>query len=203
MIRRNTWILLAVFAGLLAVTFYLQRSGKLTGQPESTPVPTQPALFGLDTGEITALKVEKNDGKSAAFRKTESGSWEVTQPPDRQDLAQTVGGVVAEITSWKVMTELSVAPPADNIGLSNPAYQIILTTANGQEQTIKVGDLTPTGTGYYISMDGSVPLVVSKFSVDQVINLLTEEPTSTPPPLVETEAPPPARTPTAQATSTP
>jgi hypothetical protein len=77
----------------------------------------------------------------------------------------------------------------DTIGLNPAAYQIMITLDDEQQQTAFIGNLTPTGTGYYGFLEGQPEVVVEKVSIDNLLSLLTDPPilnTPTPLPLLET-----------------
>jgi hypothetical protein len=195
MIRRSTWILLGVFVVLLAGTIYLSRTGNLSVLPEETPVPTKSPVFTLDTGEITAVKVEKPGDRLVQVDRTEDSTWAVTEPPGGTVTPSAVDSAVGSLNTWTVQNELSVPPPMDAMGLAQPTYVITFTTATGQARFVNVGSLTPTSSGYYIQADGGPPVVVPKGNIDPFIDMWTQALEPTPAPMEESTPTPPAETP--------
>jgi hypothetical protein len=60
---------------------------------------------------------------------------------------------------------------------------------NGTSHKIEVGNLSPTGSGYYVRFDGEKIYVIEKSGIDAILNLLTAPPfpaTATPVPTPET-----------------
>jgi len=200
MIRRSTWILLGIFLLLLAGTIYLSRTGNLSLLPEETPVPTDSPVFSLDTGQITAIKVEKPGDRVVQIDQSAEFSWMVTLPSGGLVNPDQVNSAVSTVNTWTIQNELSVPPPMDAMGLATPAYVITFSTATGQTRFLNVGKLTPTGSGYYIQVDGGPPVVVSKTNIDPFLQLWTDalEPTPTPTlemtPSTPVETPPPTQT---------
>jgi hypothetical protein len=101
--------------------------------------------------------------------------------------------------------------PLDAIGLEEPEYTLTLTFKDGLERTAEIGVITPTESGYYVRNPAGDVVIISKFSLDTLLGLLSNPPyleTPTPSP-VPTETPtalPPtseAGTPTSAGTGTP
>jgi len=203
MIRRSTWILLGVFLLLLAGTIYLSRTGNLSVLPEETPVPTKSPVFSLDTGQITALKIEKPGSQVVQIDQSADASWMVTLPPGSPVSTEQVDTAVGTVNTWTVQNELSVPPPMDAMGLATPAYVITFTSDTGQTRFVNVGNLTPTSSGYYIQVDGGPPVVVSKTSIDPFIQLWTDAIQPTPTPSLELSPASPVETPFPTETSQP
>lgn len=184
MIRRNTWILLAVFAVLLIAAVYLQRSGGLTAGEVATPTVEQQQLL-LDVGadEISGFQIEDAQGKVVAVKRDAQGAWALTEPQAQNTDSVKVDSVVTSLASLEVLNTLESGLALDVIGLTKPTYTLQIGLANGSQHVIEIGEATPTGTGYYARMDGGAPVVVSKFAVDSAAELLTT------PPIIATETP--------------
>jgi hypothetical protein len=174
MIKRTTWVVLAVFLLTLAVVLLLQRTGKLEYTADSTPSPTAASVFGLDTGSIKQVKVESSGIDSATFTHNSDGTWTTTAPTGFNPDAAIVKEALDSISTWTVQNELQVAPPLDAVGLTNPDKLIVIQTDSGQEHTIQVGGLNPAQTGYYLLLDGGAPFLISRYSVDPVLGLLDQ-----------------------------
>lgn len=186
MIKRPTWIVLAVFIIALAAVLILQKTRKLEPSVEGTPVPTAVSVFGLDTGSITSVKIEKSGGDVAEFSRDASGAWTATAPASLQADASTIGDALGQVSTWTIQTELQVAPPLDAIGLNSPSYLLTFGMDSGQQHVIQVGSLNPAQTGYYLQLDGGAPFLVSRYSVDPVLGLLNLLHITPTPPAAET-----------------
>ena len=172
MIRRTTWIVLLVFIAALAVVLYLQRSGKLESAVSSTPNPTEAAVFGLDTGSITQLRIEIPGSDQATFTRNADGTWMSLTPEGFNPDSATVNEALGQIADWTIQNELQIAPPLEAVGLNSPSHLLVLQMDSGQEHTIQVGNLNPAQTGYYLQLDGGSPFLVSRYSIDPVLGLL-------------------------------
>ncbi|HKI53668.1 MAG TPA: DUF4340 domain-containing protein, partial [Anaerolineales bacterium] len=70
------------------------------------------------------------------------------------------------------------------VGLDSPDFTITIQFTDNVERIIKVGVLTPTENGYYVSRGDGEILIVNKSALDALIGLLTD------PPYLATETPP-------------
>jgi hypothetical protein len=106
--------------------------------------------------------------------------------------------------SLRMVAKLEKAPDLASIGLNNPVYTVSLVLLDGSLYTFKIGAATVTDSGYYVKAnDGSI-VVVDKYAIDKLINLIVEPPflqTATPSPAPATETPAPSTMP--ETTSTP
>jgi hypothetical protein len=73
-----------------------------------------------------------------------------------------------------------------DVGLDDPEYKMILKFTSGVERNIDVGVITPTGSGYYVRVDGGETIIVSNSAIDSLIGLLGNPPYA----LTETPLPP-------------
>jgi hypothetical protein len=87
-----------------------------------------------------------------------------------------------EVAIERILSRPQVAPA--DAGLSQPSYVMTVKVTGGTEEVVRIGDLTPTSSGYYASLnDGSDVLVVDKTGLDALLNLVTSPPyASTPTP---------------------
>jgi hypothetical protein len=205
MLRRSTWIVLVIFAVLVIAIIAWQRFGLKEEPVEPTAtVEATEMVFDFSNQSITRYSISSADGSLITFeREPETGAWVVVdQPPELADSTQIETGANT-LTFLTVSTKLATQPALEAMGLDKPAYVITLTLSNGEEAVLNVGDLTPTGTGYYVQADNDPAVVVSKVEIDTLINMLTTPPlgaTYTPTvTMTETTTP----TPTNTLTSTP
>lgn len=193
MIKRNTWILLAVFAALVGVAWFLQRSN-LNSKSQATPTAEPQLLFNLDANALSSLKIEDTQGKTVELNQNQDGQWKLVTPPGNVADSAQVGSTIRQFASLPVLNQLDPPPPPDATGLITPTYTITLSTTDGQQHVAKVGAVTTTGTSYYIQINTNSVDVVSKSIVDGVLDLFNNPPLATPTP--ET-------TPTSAASQTP
>jgi len=182
MIRRNTWIILAVFVILVGVAWYLQRDGGSTeAQATSTP---QPALLeGVEAGQIRELKIQDNQGQTVVLEQPSTGDWKLVEPQAEATDVAKVQSAVDQLLTLDVIDQIATPPPAEATGLGQPAYTISLQLDGGRQIVVNVGSTTPIENGYYVQIDQGQVYVVQQFGVDGVVGLLDEppiQPTPTP-----------------------
>ena len=175
MIRRNTWIILAVFVILVGVAWYLQRDGGSTeAQATSTP---QPALLeGVEAGQIRELKIQDNQGQTVVLEQPSTGDWKLVEPQAEATDVAKVQSAVDQLLTLDVIDQIATPPPAEATGLGQPAYTISLQLDGGRQIVVNVGSTTPIENGYYVQIDQGQVYVVQQFGVDGVVGLLDEPP---------------------------
>ena len=168
-------------------------------------------------GLLTSLRI--TDGQTTVkLARDPGGAWNVVLPrPGETDPARA-GAAELQVMSLRVISAVEAELQPDVIGIDRPRYIIELTFDNGTERRIEVGDVTPTGSGYYVRLDGDTIYVVSIDAIDALANLLTAPPypatatqvtptaTETPVPLTPSEtllATPSSETPAATPEATP
>ena len=172
MIRRTTWILLIIFAGLAAMIWLVPMWQERNPQPTPTAMVTPSPVF--EAGTITWMTLQGTDGKVVVVEKTAGANqWTVKQPTDLVFEPTQVQSAMTALEGMSVQTALAQQPPQEAMGLDKPAYTITLMLKDGAERIIKVGKATPTGSGYYTQVGSQPAFVVSKASLDPVLQLLT------------------------------
>ena len=167
---------MAVFLLVLAGALYWQQRAQAPGEAEPTPVPTQPLLFPVTSEEISGLRVEGSAGEAVALEREADGPWELVDPAGEGTDTAQVENRLSQLTSLRVRTSLEPAPDLSIFGLDSPDYRVILSTLGGQEYHLAIGDVTPTGDGYYVQMNENPPQVVNKNSIDTLLGMLADPP---------------------------
>jgi hypothetical protein len=208
MIKRNTWILLVLFAALVGFALF-QKYKPPTEEPDEDVTPTATVapvefLFPAEEGVVTSILIESKEGEVIGVERGEEG-WVVTIPVEANADQGPVEAAASQATALTILSRLKIDPAA--AGLESPAYTITVGFTSGKVFTAEIGDETPIGSGYYARKDGGDVLVITKDGLDALLNLLWYSPalaTDTPLP---SETPTPTQTPsettTPEATATP
>lgn len=175
MIRRTTWILLGIFLILLVVLVFLQRSGP-KGEGEATLTEAVAYLFDSQGKSIIGLRVTDGTGKAVEVQKVAGSIWTLIEPVGEQADTGRIESAIAQAESLRILATLETALELDTIGLNPAAYQITITLDDEQQQTVFVGNLTPTQSGYYAFLLGQPEVVVDKINIDGLLKLLTDPP---------------------------
>jgi hypothetical protein len=177
MVRRTTWIILVIFLGLLAFSFYWQsRNKNKDNQGEGTPSPVVQSLLDIKSDEISTLRIEDKRGGVVELMHVEGNGWILIVPKSEATDSNAVDKIVNQFVSLHEISTIDPAPPGDATGLKNPQYQIDLRIKNGRQMIVNVGVQTATGSGYYVKVDDGFVKVVDKIGLEAVTNLIYQPP---------------------------
>ncbi len=173
MIRRNTWILLAVLAALVGFSFYL-KDQKARQAAEAVPTSSSSALFSSTEGSPNDIKIEDPTGKSVEIARDSGGAWVLKAPSEAKADQGSAEAAATQVGALRSLGEVQLG--LDIIGLANPSYTITVTFTGGKTHKLEVGSVTPIQTGYYARLDGGTVQVAEKQGLDALLSLLTDPP---------------------------
>jgi len=182
MIRRSTLVVFVVFVIALAALLILQRVPNSPLNPAATPLPTSmPNLIsGWKSTDVASITQKSSDGKEKHLTRNQDGSWAYG--------AVTIEGgkieqPLSEILAARILTVMPANLSLKDMLLDVPAQVITLQSSDGRNLSVQIGSITPTQSGYYVRVDNGQVSVVSKSSLDAVLQLLDEAVLPTPTPL--------------------
>jgi hypothetical protein len=184
MVRKQTWILLAVFAVLLGATFYLQKN-PLPKAGSVTPSPTTaaPLLQGWSADDIVWMELKDGQGSAILIAQDAEGNWTLGQDGKQKVAAGVAEETRAQISAMRPVTTLPASFELDPVGLKAPARILTIRNKQGKQAEIHIGNATPTDSGYYVQVDQQAPVVLDKTTVDGTLDLFKNAlPTATPEP---------------------
>jgi hypothetical protein len=201
MVKRNTWVLLALFAVLAGFALFLKYKPasepvEADVTPSATLAPVE-FLLPTDQGDITSLLIESREGGVVGLE-LKDNVWVLTKPFDAAATQTSLQDAVSQLTSFTAISRVEVDPTV--VGLKSPVYTITVGFSSGKSVITQIGDITPTESGYYVRKEDGSILVVDKYGIESLLELFTY------PPYVETPTPsplPPTETLTPSPTSTP
>jgi len=185
MIRKGTWIVLFVFAVLLGLAFYLNKNplpSETSATPTATAVP--PLLEGWNEAEIVSIEY-KGDPGAVTLTQNPDGSWTLGPDNPRPAAIDKVESLRTSLASLQVQSILNTTDPLDAVGLAAPTRVLLVHSSAGKQSEIRIGNLSPTGSSYYVQVDNQTPVVVSKYSLDGVLSVLSPEMLAAPTPTVQ------------------
>lgn len=191
MLRRSTLTTLFIFVLLAIGVLIWHQYGRKDESVEPTPTTKVARLvFDLGLRRITSFTIQDSEDKLITFEKdSDTGAWTITDMAEEFADSAQIDTIASNFANLVVDTELTTQPALDAMGLEKPSHFITLGLDNGEKVTLFIGDLIPTGSGYYARVDDELPFVVLKSDIDNILYLLNT------PPLVATN--------TATATVTP
>ena len=189
MIRRSTVVYIVILLAL-AGTYYLKNREQPAADISVTPEASEAAayLFTADEGVPTSIHIQSKSGESVEVRRDADNAWVLILPIEAKAEQGASEAAASQVTTMRVLDSI---PQVDLeiVGLKVPEYLLSVKFNNGVERTVNIGVVTPTESGYYAQdASGGDVLIVSKSSVDSLLNLLTS------PPYLETLTPSPIPT---------
>ncbi len=189
MIRRSTWIALAVFALALAGTIWYARSGG-TSPPSADVTPTAAPLWTFAAQDIASLKVEDLEaGDLMEAHRDSSSGWALDEPKGLADVGRLE---IAADTLANLVPSDSV-PGADlaAFGLDHPTDRITVTRRDGTQDQLLVGQTSPTGDVVYVKLPSSDAVYfLSSYTLANITGLAGDPPLATPTPEATQTLPP-------------
>lgn len=174
MIKRSTWILVAVFVVILALAVYFPRSPWAQTGEEPTATP-QPRLLADWTSErVHGIEITFNREEPYRLEFTADKRWHAVNADDL--ISQ--GKVEELLTSLMSLSVLRTLDPNTSLlatALDPGLYRITLNDAAGVKTTIVIGQVTATESGYYIQVDNGAPMIVTKHTIDSLLETLHPE----------------------------
>ena len=190
MIRRNTWILFAIFlAALGGAIWYSQRDASV--DPDTGLPPTVEPLWFLPETDIEALVITdlETDERIRARRDPEVG-WRLVEPEAEMANVARIERAVTSLQLIEPVQRLEAEELAP-YGLDEPRYRIRLSLRDGTNRALQIGSQAPTGDVYYARLGETKEVLLLRNSTIQTsIDLLEVPPVVTPTPdVTATSAP--------------
>ena len=175
MVKRSTWIVLAILA--LAVGVYFLLKNQPLKAKTISPTPTGGSyLITKADGVLQSLYISDNKGNTFKMQRDLSKSWVITAPTSGAADQGLASAAETQVGALSIITILNSPPALSAVGLAVPVHTMELGFVSGTSHKIEIGDLTPTGSGYYVRFDGGKIYVIEKSGLDAVLNLLTAPP---------------------------
>jgi hypothetical protein len=176
MIKRPTFILLVLLA-LVVIAYFVIKGKGLTPSASFTPSATGNSyLITPSDGTLQVLRISNANNNIFQMQRDTGGTWVVTQPSSGPADQALAGAAETQVGALLIVTSLDNSLNLSDAGLSTPADTIELTFSNNLKHVVHIGNLTPTGSGYYVQYDGGNLFVVSQAGIDALLKLLTAPP---------------------------
>lgn len=179
MIRRNTWIALALFVVVLGAAVWWTKSGG-NQTPTETPTATPELVWGVNSEDIVALQIESTEDETKVrARRDAAAGWVLEDPSAPYADTGRLEQAAATLASMRPASTLPSANLAD-FGLQPPRYRVSVDLQDGSTQVLEIGRQAPTGSYTYAKLpfDQTI-LFLQSFSVQDVTGLLDPLPVAT------------------------
>jgi len=193
MVRKQTWILLAVFVVLLGATLLLRQNPSFSAANQTPTATSFPRVFtGIEASKVDRLEIKSDKGKDVVIQKNSDGTWSfVNNEAGAVDQGKAIQ-LISSLFSMNTIGLMDASTSLPDIGLS-PASQTILISGDGGNisSAFSIGNATPTDSGFYVQLDKQAPGIVEKSALNEILDLFNEPglKLETPTPLPATPAP--------------
>lgn len=191
MIRRNTWIILALFLAFLAAAlWYSQQS-----QPSAPELePTVEPLWFIPEADIEAISIEDvQSGTTLRAQRQPEIGWTLLEPEPASEAQLTdVARIERAVSALQLISPIDrfAAEDLSQYGLDQPVYQIVISLTDDSNRGLLVGRQAPTGDVYYVKQGGTGEvLLLDTSSIQSVIDLMSSPPLVTATPELTATAP--------------
>ncbi len=167
-------VLLAALAGGL----YYSNKQK-AAEAAKPPADQSPKILSLTDSDISKIVLKKKGADETDLQKA-AGKWAITAPMPfaaDQDASNQLASSAASVSSDRVVEDKASSVSA--YGLDTPALEVDITGKGGKVSKLKIGDATPTNSGFYAMLEGdprvfTVPSYV-KTGLDKAVNDLRDK----------------------------
>jgi hypothetical protein len=175
MIRRPTWIAIAIFVFLMIFAILWPRLRPQEDISSITPIPEPPWNFLFS--EIVGVTVENfEEGKTIQFQKDAEGLWMEIVPNEGQADGTQIEQTISWLASPIIDRELPSQEDLDPFGLAEPVAIITVTFTDGTSESLQIGNVTATGSMRYVKMPhSSRVLLINYFDVNSVLKMVDDE----------------------------
>jgi hypothetical protein len=204
--RRITYGLLIALVVLIALAGLLDSNIIQPAPTEAGSVTaTLGPLWSVDVASINLVRIEDlKNGTHVEVQKNEKGTWLVMDIPSAEADQTKVEAALSSLSKMLIYRDYGESLKPGEFELDKPDYLLTVKTADGQSFALEIGALNPTGSGYYVRMQGTTRIVsVRSALIQPAIDFLASKPlpaTATP---TFTITPTSTSTPTVTPTSTP
>jgi len=173
--KRSTTTVLVIFLALVGLVLYLRQREPVTEEPEVTPAAPVEFLITESDGIPTSIDIQSDAGEQVTLARNTDGVWVLENPIETEASQGSAEAAATQLSSLRIMSHPKVAP--DTVGLNPASYTLTIKLTGGTEKVVRIGDLAPTGSGYYANVDNSDEvLILSQNGLDALLVMLESPP---------------------------
>ena len=174
--KRPTWILLFILLVLVGLMVYLKRQDNLATLEISTPAQPVEFLIGETDGLPISIHISDNEeAKQFLLTRNEAGLWVMEKPTISEADQGSAEAAATQLSTLRILSRPGVSPA--DAGLTPESYLVSIDFSSGTHKDVRIGDLTPTSSGYYADIDGEPGIVIlDQTGVQALLNLLESPP---------------------------
>jgi hypothetical protein len=166
-------VVLIALAGLMDSNF-LQPAPTEPGSVTATLAP----LWSVDSASINLIRIEDlKNGTHVEVQKNQAGTWLVMDIPSVEADQAKVTTALGSLAKMQIYRDYGENLKPEEYDLDKPLYKLTVKTADAKTYVLNIGAPTPTGTGYYVQLEGAKNIVGVRSSfLSPIIDFLTNEP---------------------------
>ncbi len=184
MIRRPTWVLLAIFglSLIFAIWWVRSREEPLGFEPTADVTPPPALLWELAPEQIVGIRIEPaENGEVVEAERDEEALWVLISPEAPLADVARIERAVTWLQAPQPRGEIFDPGNLADFGLDPPQATIRVRLADGSERVLLVGRDAPTGNAVYALIPGSESILLfSPFGIEEVTGMLETPPIATP-----------------------
>jgi hypothetical protein len=177
--RRITYGLLIALVVLIALAGLLDSNILQPAPTEPGSVtPTLAPLWSVDSASINLIRIEDlKNGTHVEVQKNLAGTWLVMDIPSAEADQSKVTAALSSLAKMLVYRDYGDNLKPEEYDLDKPLYKLTVKTAEAKTFVMEIGAPTPTGSGYYVRLEGAKNIVGVRSSLlSPVIDFLTNKP---------------------------
>jgi len=174
MIRRSTWILLAIFIIGVGLVIFLNKYPISSANVTPTATLLPPLLGNVSADKLVMIEIQGNTGSVLQLRRNPDKTWGFTSIQGKSPDQGKVQELIFSITGLTVTQGLTSALPLASIGLTTPVNTITLQDDAGSQYILRVGTATAIGSGYYVQLNKNNPVIIDKSTIDNLTSIFNE-----------------------------
>jgi hypothetical protein len=177
-------LVIFVLAGGFVFAFQHFQGQKASEAATQTPTATPQELYSITLAGVDQINIADNTGEDiTTYRDPQTINWVIAGiPVDTLDSAK-IQTNVTQLLALTVKQTLADDLPPDAVGLDTPAYTITMTTMDGVQVITDIGNVIPSGDGYYLRVGSGPVVIVDKNVIQGVVDMVKS------PPLLPTPTP--------------
>jgi hypothetical protein len=187
MIKRTTWIAIALLILLVGTTFLVKNLTADKPQETATPSAMEAFLLNEPFGTLRSIKIIDSSMNQLLMQLNNNNEWIILKPHGGSADLALVSETETQLNALRIISDLNEPPDRKELGLDPASFNVSLIYDSGLTKQVLIGSLTPSKNGYYLQTEDGKLSIVSKSGVDAILNLLSSPPyaaTLTPNPVI-------------------
>ncbi len=202
--RTGTLVAVIGFIAIIVAAIYMNRQAE--AEATATEAPTEEVSFIFpEDSLVTSIEVQPADGEPVAIERNEEKVWVLSKPEEAEAEQGAAEAAASQVGALSIIDPIEDGKDPSIFGFDTPVYTFTIGFEDGKMSVLKIGDTTPSESGYYVWVDEEKMYVVSMNGIDALASLTFAPPylnTPTPSPTV-TSTPLPTETPAPATEATP